>query len=150
MFNFYAADHLGGCRVPPPVLPLPESSYSASGKFWYIQLRHWLTSWPVIFIIAATHGIIHLLSYPYYDRFGSSGETVSNGGVRQSRQAKELNDNDKEANLIAGSIIIAFVLAFALLLCGRYRLPSRVLNPSSCQIHPSVSILSSISRATHH
>ncbi|GAQ81202.1 hypothetical protein KFL_000740030 [Klebsormidium nitens] len=148
LFNFYAAEHSGGCRVPPPVLPLPESSYSAYGKFWFVQLRRSLTSWRVLLIIAATHGVIHLLSYPYYDTVGSSGKKSRNGeNGTQSRQAKRLNDDDKQAILIA-SILFGLLLAFVVWIQALVPQPLQLPDPS-ISINPFLHVSSNTSLSLH-
>jgi hypothetical protein len=48
LFNFYTAEHPGGCAEAPGFAKLPKSAYSERQQFWLFGVRSWLSSWSAV------------------------------------------------------------------------------------------------------
>jgi hypothetical protein len=55
LFNFYTADHQGGCAEVPGMKRKPYEAYSEREKFWFFELRSSLCSWPIVLALVAVN-----------------------------------------------------------------------------------------------
>lgn len=132
LFNFYTADHMGGCREPPPVLPWPQEKYSESQKFWCFQLRAWMCSWHFILQLMAIHGVIGLLLFSIWVAIGGPPDSFSSAddGREPGTEPEEM----PELLIVMVPLFIGFALSFAwsdVDLLHRLQLPDPVtgINP---------------------
>jgi hypothetical protein len=67
LFNFYTADHQGGCAEVPGMKRKPYEAYSEREKFWLFQLRSSLCSWPTVLALVAVN-VFYIYCLHSFDR----------------------------------------------------------------------------------
>ncbi|GAQ80617.1 hypothetical protein KFL_000580110 [Klebsormidium nitens] len=73
LFNFYTADHPGGCEEAPRTALKPMSSYSASEIFWTLTFPRWLCFWPFLLALGFVHFVLLSRLNETYERRKRSG-----------------------------------------------------------------------------
>lgn len=78
LFNFYTADHPGGCEGAPRTAAKPLSSYSANDRFWSFELREsWIFSWPLLLALGFVHCFLLFKIFGGEDERHSAHMTVA-------------------------------------------------------------------------